>query len=182
MNRGESNYQLVRLFAVVAGICLSSVSAAADQEKLVNSSSNGQQQWTAEQLDAAAGHYVVCSACHLPDGNGVPGAFPPLAGRISDIAASDQGRRYLVAVINNGLGGTISVDGATYNGFMQGFRASMDDAAVSEVLNYLVFKFEPAQSNGFRTFSAQEVQKLREDLDDSGQSILQLRSSVAVLR
>ena len=33
--------------------------------------------------------YQRCAACHLPTGEGIPGAFPPLKGRVAKIAASD---------------------------------------------------------------------------------------------
>ena len=40
-----------------------------------------------------------CSMCHQPNGAGLPGSFPRLAGRVPVIAGSPGGRRYLAMVL-----------------------------------------------------------------------------------
>jgi len=79
-----------------------------------------------------------CAACHLPDGAGVPGAFPPLAGRLAPLAASTEGREYLVLVVDRGLAGPITVDGTAYNGAMPAQAPALDNDAIAAVLNYVV--------------------------------------------
>jgi mono/diheme cytochrome c family protein len=76
-----------------------------------------------------------CSACHLADGKGVPGAFPRLAGRLHDAAETDAGRAYLILTVTAGVMGPIDVDGKTIRGFMPA-QAGLTNADVAAVLNY----------------------------------------------
>ena len=43
--------------------------------------------------------FARCAACHLQDGQGVPGAFPPLVARLGPLVGLTQGREYLVLVV-----------------------------------------------------------------------------------
>jgi hypothetical protein len=107
--------------------------------------------------------YQRCAACHLPGGEGIPGAFPPLKGRVASIAASDEGRAYLVAVINAGLMGSITVDGVPYMGVMPAQGSSFDAAGISKVLNYTIQEIDQANvAADWKAFSAEEVQGLIE--------------------
>ena len=72
-----------------------------------------------------------CQACHLSEGQGIPGAFPPLAA--SDFLNADQARA--VAVVLNGLQGPIDVNGVQYDGVMPAVRLS--DEEVADVLTYV---------------------------------------------
>ncbi len=54
-----------------------------------------------------------CASCHGPEGQGIPGAIPPLAG---NPRASDEA--YVLKVVREGLSGPLEVNGATYNGVM----------------------------------------------------------------
>ena len=92
---------------------------------------------------AADGHpgkqlYQRCAACHLPDGAGVPGAFPPLRGSVASFAKTQDGRDYLTFVVLKGVSGKIEVGGHTYNGMMPSVTGGLSDAQISDLLNYLV--------------------------------------------
>jgi mono/diheme cytochrome c family protein len=105
--------------------------------------------------------YQRCAACHLPGGEGIPGAFPPLQGRVASIAASEPGRAYLVAVVNAGLMGSITVDGIPYMGVMPAQGSSYDSQGISDVLNYTVQVIDKANTSADWTpYSAQEVTAL----------------------
>lgn len=105
--------------------------------------------------------YQRCAACHLPGGEGIPGAFPPLQGRVASIAASEPGRAYLVAVVNAGLMGSITVDGIPYMGVMPAQGSSYDSQGISDVLNYTVQVIDKANTSADWTpYSAQEVAAL----------------------
>jgi len=105
--------------------------------------------------------YQRCAACHLPTGEGIPGAFPPLKGRVANIAASDEGRSYLVSVVNAGLMGSITVNGVPYMGVMPAQGSSYDAAGISDVLNYSVQVIDEANVQpGWKAFSAEEVTEL----------------------
>ncbi len=73
-----------------------------------------------------------CAACHQPEGQGISGAFPPLAG--SDYLLDDPNRA--IGVVLNGLAGEISVNGVAYNGVMPGVRLSDED--VANVLTFIL--------------------------------------------
>ena len=137
-------------------------------------------------LEAGAKQYQPCSACHLPSGEGIPGAFPPLVGRMEAVATSDEGRQYLVSVVTRGLNGPIQVGDSLYSGFMQGFQSSMSDRDVSDVLNYVVLGLggvnpDKADAEQFAPFSEQEVTSLRQSLDGHDATSHQLRTVVALL-
>lgn len=100
--------------------------------------------------------YATCSACHLPDGVGVPGAFPPIRNRAAAIAALEGGREYLVAVVAYGLMGTIEVEGVQYFGVMAGLGAAMSDEDIAAVLNYVVFELGD-DAGDVHPFTAAEV-------------------------
>lgn len=71
----------------------------------------------------------VCVACHQADGNGLPGAFPPLAGA-GDFYGDPQN---MAKIIVKGLSGPITVKGVDYNGVMppQGNLSDIEIAAVA---------------------------------------------------
>ena len=56
----------------------------------------------------------VCAACHQANGQGLPGAFPPL--KDSDYLQADLDRA--VTALVKGLTGKITVNGVDYNGAM----------------------------------------------------------------
>lgn len=73
----------------------------------------------------------TCAACHLPDGKGVAGVFPPLAD--SDFF---QQRPYEMAhIVLHGRSGEIVVNGQHYNSVMPAQDLSDDDIAA--VINYI---------------------------------------------
>lgn len=115
--------------------------------------------------DHGAKVYQRCAACHLPNGQGVPGAFPALAGRLDGAAATDDGRAYLVMTISAGLMGEIEVDGKTYRGVMPA-QAGLSDADLAAVLNYaLTLKGGAgAPAKPPKSFTAEEVAAIRKKI------------------
>ncbi len=76
---------------------------------------------------------TVCVACHQPDGNGLPGAFPPLGGA-SDYYGDAQN---MAKIIVHGLNGEITVKGVTFNGAMPAQGAALNDVQVAAVCTYV---------------------------------------------
>lgn len=74
-----------------------------------------------------------CVACHQANGQGVPGAFPPLAG--SDYAGYLDPDGH-VGIILNGLQGEIVVNGTTYNGAMQAYASQLTDDEIAAIATY----------------------------------------------
>ena len=74
-----------------------------------------------------------CAACHQAAGEGVPGAFPPLAG--DKLVQGDA--HFLSRVVLYGLQGQVTVNGQTYNGVSPGFATSLTDDQISGILTYI---------------------------------------------
>jgi mono/diheme cytochrome c family protein len=72
-----------------------------------------------------------CIGCHQPDGRGITGSFPPLAGN-----ANVQDAAYVEEVIRNGKEGELVVDGVTYNAVMPAF-GQLSDAEIAAVIDYV---------------------------------------------
>lgn len=103
--------------------------------------------------------YQRCAACHLPDGAGVPGAFPPLRADFAALAARPAGRRYLVLAVTRGLAGPLLVEGKPYRGVMPA-QSLLDDAGVAAVLNHVAVQVAKA-GPGVRPFTPAEVAAAR---------------------
>ncbi|NNC89510.1 MAG: c-type cytochrome [Akkermansiaceae bacterium] len=76
--------------------------------------------------------YGRCIGCHQPDGNGQPGAFPPLAG--SEWVTGDT--QALAMIIMNGLKGPIEVKGQTWNLNMAA-QMPLDAVELASVMTYI---------------------------------------------
>ncbi|MBX2798678.1 MAG: nitrite reductase, copper-containing [Myxococcales bacterium] len=82
-----------------------------------------------------AGHQVyagVCVACHQADGQGLDGAFPPLAE--ADYLMADVARS--IRIVLEGLQGEITVNGKTYDGVMPS-QGNLSDDEIANVLTYV---------------------------------------------
>ena len=112
----------------------------------------------AEATYDAAG-FATCSACHLQEGQGIPGAFPPVRNRAAQIAALEGGREFLIAVVSYGLMGPIQVDGTNYASVMPGNVGLLQPEAIAAALNYLVFELQDddAAANDIEPYTADEV-------------------------
>lgn len=75
----------------------------------------------------------TCSTCHQPEGQGLPGVFPPLAK--SDYIAADPKR--VPNVILHGLQGPVQVNGKDYNSVMPPMSQLTDDE-VANIATYVV--------------------------------------------
>ncbi len=75
-----------------------------------------------------------CSACHQAEGQGLNGAFPPLAG--SDFLAQNGGMVAVNAVLN-GRSGPITVNGKEYNAVMPPL-AYLSDEDVANVVTFVL--------------------------------------------
>ena len=73
----------------------------------------------------------TCFACHQANGQGIPGAFPPLAS--SDYLNKDKNRA--IKAVLNGLSGEITVNGKKYNNVMT--KQILTDEQAANVLTYV---------------------------------------------
>jgi len=72
-----------------------------------------------------------CITCHMEKGEGLEGAFPPVAK--SDYLMADKNRS--IRQILEGASGEMKVNGKVYNGEMPAI--DLTDEQVSDVLNYV---------------------------------------------
>ncbi|MEH0153037.1 cytochrome c [Limibacter armeniacum] len=92
-------------------------------------------------------YQVNCQSCHMSQGEGLPGVYPPLA---NSEHLSDKERT--VKVIINGLSGPIEVKGIKYNTPMSGHPLS--DQEVADVMNYIRNSF----GNSYGPVKPEEIQ------------------------
>src|SRR5690606_22634778 len=88
-----------------------------------------------QQVAAGKALYAgTCSVCHMDNGDGMDGVFPPLAG--SDYLDSHSTEQ-LIAIVLNGLTGAITVNGKDYNSVMPPMSQLTNDE-VANILTYVL--------------------------------------------
>lgn len=102
-----------------------------------------------------------CQSCHQANGQGLPGAFPPLAGHVQEILAKKDGRTYLVNVLLYGLQGEIRVKGQKYNAQMPAWGSQLKDDQIAAILNYISTSFGNRLPAGQKPFTPQEIKAQR---------------------
>lgn len=120
-----------------------------------------------------------CAFCHQAGGVGLPGQFPRLAGRVNEIARDPKGRSFLVQVMLYGMSGPIAVDNKPISGFMTPF-ASLSDASISGVLNYLVA--QKATGANAKPFTAGEVATVRASPKMTGSQVHARRTDLVAAK
>jgi nitrite reductase (NO-forming)/hydroxylamine reductase len=112
---------------------------------------------TADELmtKGQAVYSANCAACHQPNGQGLAGAFPPLAD--SDYLKGD--RKQVMTAALFGLSGPITVNGVEYNGVMPS-QGHLPDADLAAVLTYVFGSW----GNDGAAVSVAEVAALRAEL------------------
>ncbi len=72
-----------------------------------------------------------CAMCHMDNGKGLEGTFPPLAK--SDYLMVDTPRS--IRLIKKGIDGEMKVNGVTYFGLMP--AQDLDEKQLADVMNYI---------------------------------------------
>lgn len=122
------------LFILAVAIVFSSCGDDKKKESTGNYAANAVQKTPLEQ-SVSRGKEIygeLCVTCHLPNGKGVAGAFPPL--NPSDWLVNK--RIESIHAIKYGLKGKILVNGAEYNNVM--LPLGLDDQEVADVMNYTI--------------------------------------------
>lgn len=92
-----------------------------------------------------------CMACHQPNGQGIPGAFPPVAK--SDYLNADPIRA--VEAIVHGLEGPIKVNGESFNSVMPAM--DLTDEQIANVVTFLLNNWD----NKGGEITVEQVKKVR---------------------
>lgn len=110
---------------------------------------------TAAAVPTGGPYQTVCATCHQAEGQGVPGAFPPLAGSEWILGAPETPIRIVLL----GLTGEIEVKGVKYNAIMPPPPA-LSDEQVAEAVTYARTHF----GNKASEVDAALVKQVRESL------------------
>jgi mono/diheme cytochrome c family protein len=104
-----------------------------------------------------------CGVCHQPNGQGVPGTFPPLAGHAPSILARPGGRDYLVLLVLSGLEGQITVNGKPFNGTMPPWGETLRDEQLAAALDYVLNSWgnDKTLPDGFKLFVPADIAAAR---------------------
>ena len=108
------------------------------------------------QADGAAVYASLCVACHQATGAGLPGVFPPLAGSEWVVGKDSTA----VAIVLQGINGSLTVKGAVFAGAMPSFKAQLSDEQVAAVLSHVRSSF----GNSSPPVEADTVARVRESL------------------
>jgi mono/diheme cytochrome c family protein len=87
----------------------------------------------ASARDGATVYLNDCSSCHQADGQGVSGAFPPLAGN----AVVTGNPVAVIAIVKNGLEGRVTVNKLAYSGIMPSWKGQISDDQLAAVISYI---------------------------------------------
>jgi ubiquinol-cytochrome c reductase cytochrome b subunit len=74
-----------------------------------------------------------CASCHGAQGQGSPGAFPPLAN--NPVVTGDANK--VIGIVTSGLHGQISVAGMSYNGQMPAWKGQLSTKDIADVITYI---------------------------------------------
>lgn len=94
-----------------------------------------------------------CMNCHMPEGQGVPKVYPPLAS--SDYLLNNRVKS--IAAVKYGLSGEIKVNGVIYNSAMA--ASGLTDNEVADVMNYILNSW--GNEDG-KMVTASEVSKIEQ--------------------
>lgn len=95
----------------------------------------------------------LCVTCHLADGTGMEGAFPPLAK--ADYLTKN--RDASIRAVKYGQEGEITVNGQTYNNMMP--APGLSEKEVADVLNYVLNSW----GNKGKPVTVQQVESVKEE-------------------
>lgn len=117
-------------------------------------------QW---ETPGAQTYATVCAACHQPNGQGMPGAFPALAGHAPTLLARPGGRNYLAHVVLYGLEGPITANGKPFNAAMPAWGETLSDEQLAGALDYVLHSWDndKALPAGFQPFGPADIAAAR---------------------
>lgn len=115
----------------------------------------GQKAGVAEEPGGARVYASRCSSCHQPDGQGVEGVYPPLAG--DPVVTADDPTRH-VQIVLFGLQGK-SIGGVSYPSAMPAWGDRLSNEEVAAVVNHE----RTSWGNDAPTVTAEDVAEIREE-------------------
>ncbi len=128
---------LTTVLAVSVTACAKEESAApakaVDSATAVHAAEAASKSLDERIADGGKVYSTVCAACHQAEGQGLAGAFPPLAE--SDYLAAGAGPA--IEAVINGLSGPVTVNGKDYNAVMPNL-SYLSDEEVADVVTFVM--------------------------------------------
>lgn len=123
--------------ALVAYLLSLKQAARSEPPSQQSASESGQTSGSKDQAsetsaDGANLYGNACASCHQGNGQGLPGAFPPLAD--NELVVADDPTEHIDTVLNGARGRTI--DGKTYGSPMPPFGDRFDDEEIAAIINH----------------------------------------------
>jgi cbb3-type cytochrome c oxidase subunit III len=87
----------------------------------------------ASAADGAKVFDTNCASCHGANGQGLPGAFPPLAKNPTVVGDATK----VIHIVKYGLTGAITVEGHPFNGQMPPWGSTLSNADIAAVVTYV---------------------------------------------
>jgi len=145
---GHATQWIAGAILLIAGGAVSSQQAEVHQAETAKGAATG--------TEASQALYQAnCGACHQTNGQGLSGAFPPLAG--NDNVLGDP--NYVIDTVLKGKQGELVVDGTTYNGVMPPMQ-HLSDQDIARSVNHVM----TAWGNGGETVTVEQVANRRAEL------------------
>jgi cbb3-type cytochrome c oxidase subunit III len=131
----KTTYILASVALAVAIAACGSGSSQSSSASAASSSANTAAANTgaASASDGANVFQTNCSSCHGANGEGSPGAFPPLAGNPVVVGPAKN----VIHIVKFGLHGSIAVKGMTYNGMMPAWGGQLSNADIAAAITFV---------------------------------------------
>lgn len=133
------NHKNTLLFCISVVLITTSAWYPSQDDELAKSKERGKQLY--EEL---------CVTCHLAEGTGTEGVFPPLA-KSDYLTKNKEGS---IRAIKFGQEGEITVNGVVYNNVMP--APGLNDQEIADVMNYI----QNSWGNKGKLVTAKEVEKI----------------------
>lgn len=146
------------LIALPLAACAQDEAANQDSDTAVHSAETAQGDMGTVLARGRDVYLQNCAACHQPEGQGLAGAFPPLAG--SDFLQGERDQVLAAALF--GLSGPLVVNGQEYNGVMPSM-GYLTDQQLADAISFVLTSWD----NGGSAVSVDEVASLRAELGQS---------------
>ncbi|MCF3947574.1 c-type cytochrome [Acidiphilium sp. AL] len=120
-----------------------------------------------------------CAACHQANGQGLPGAFPPLAKSVPEYESDPRHRTLLADVLLYGLKGKVKAEGKSYNGVMPAWGDQLSNTQIAAILDYIgtAWGNKEAEPAGYKPYDAAAVASARKQTMTSA-AVGQLRAKL----
>jgi mono/diheme cytochrome c family protein len=103
----------------------------------------------------------TCAKCHQPDGQGLPGQYPPLVGSEWVLAPAPA---RMIRIVLDALQGPVVVKGTEFNNTMTPWRDTLTDQQIAAVITYV--RTQKDWGHNASPVTAEEVADIRKTTKD----------------